>query len=245
MRTSNKILTATLALLIIGLALYDLRLKAEYKKGDYADPYRDFVKLDHKDFDAIELNSSTAVNIMLVQGPFKVMVTPQATDFVDIRQEKNRLIVDVKFRDHFSGVNPEYVVYISCPVLSCFKADAHYLADGVKVTDTVARDLGWRPTVISGFNADSLVIQEDHASNVKLENNRINSFRATVGLSDKSGAALTIGKNNQFTKSNLDILNRSKLWIKGTDVNNLNYKLADSASLIINGVSAKHMLKLY
>lgn len=244
MRTSNKILIASFALLIVSLAFYDLRLKAEYQKGDYTDPYRDFVKLDYKNFDAVELESSSAINIMLVQGPFKVAASPQATDFLDIRQEKNRLIIGAKFPDHFRGMSPEYVVYISCPSLSSLKTDAFYLADGIKVTDTIAKDPNWRPTMVNGFTADSLNIQQDHASNVTLQNNKIKHLTTTVGLSDRSGPVLTIGQNNKFDRADMTILNRSYLWIKGTNLNNINYHLADSANLIINGAEAKHLLNL-
>ena len=244
MRTSNKILVATFIMLIGCLVFYDFRLKAEFEKGDYTYPYRDFVKLNYKEFDRVELNSSTAMNIMLVRGPFKVMVSPQATDFVNVRQEGNRLIFDAKFRDHFQGLNTDYVVYVSCPHLSSLKADSYYFTDNIKVTDTIAKDLNWRPTMITGFTADSLNIQEDHAGNVVLQSNKIGHLTAAVGQSSKSGSALTIGPNNQFTKADLNILNRSHLWIKGTNINNINYRLADSASLIINGAEAKHLLNL-
>ena len=244
MRTSNKILIAAFALLITSLAFFDLSLKAEYQKGDYTDPYRNFVKLDYKNFNAVELRSSTAINIMLAQGPFKVMATPQVIDALDISQEKNRLIIGAKFRDHFRGMNTDYILYISCPTLASLKADASYLADNIKITDTIARDLNWRPTMITGFTADSLDILEDHAANVILQNNTIKRLNATIGQGDRSGSALTIGVNNQFTSTDINVLNRSRLWIKGTNVNNINYQLADSASLIVNGAEAKHLLNL-
>jgi len=244
MRTSNKILIASFALLTISLGFYDLRLKTEYQKGDYSDPYRDFVKLDYKNFDAVELESSTALNVMLVQGPFKVAASSQAMDFLNIRQEKNRLIIGAKFRGHWRSVSPEYVVYVSCPTLTSLKADAFYLVDDANVTDTIARDPSWRPTMINGFTVDSLNIQQDHASNVALQNNKIKHLTATVGLSDRSGSVFTVDQNNKFDQVDLNIMNRSHLWIKGTNLNNMNYHLADSASLMINGAEAKHLLNL-
>ncbi len=244
MKTSNKILIASFALLTISLAFYDLRLKAEYQKGDYTDPYHDFVKLDYKNFDAVELESSSAINIMMVQGPFKVMASSHAMDYLNIQQEKNRLIIRAKFQDHYRSEPAQYIVYVSCPHLSGFKADASYLVDDLKVTDTIAKDPNWRTTMINGFVADSLNIQQDFASNVAVQNSKIKHLTATVGLSDKSGSVLTIGQNNKFDLADLNILNRSHLWIKGTNLNNINYHLADSASLIINGAEAKHLLKL-
>jgi len=244
MRTSTKILIVTFALLLGCLAFYDIKLKTEYEKGDYTNPYYDFVNLGYKNFNAVELNSSTAVNIMLVQGPFKVMAAPQATDFLDIRKEGDRLIIGAKFPDHFRGISAVYAVYISCPSLASFKADAFYLAGKNKITDTAARDLSWRPTIISGFSCDTLKVEEDHAANLIFQNNRINHFTAVVGAGSGSGSALTIGQNNKLSQTDISIMNKSRLWIKGTDINNISYRLADSASVIINGAAAKHLLNL-
>jgi len=242
MRTSNKILIATLALFIGCLAYYDFGLKAQYKKGDYTNPYREFVKLHNRNFDVIELNSSTAVNIMLVQGPFKILASPYVSDYLRIRQEGNKLIIDAKFPNNYRGEYSPYIVYVSCPHLSSLKTDAYYMAGDVKVTDTVVHDLNWRPTIINGFTADSLDIEEKNAANVVLSNNNIKHLHATVGQSNRSGSALTLAQNNRFNSTDIAILNRSRLWIKGTDVTNINYHLADSASLMINGAAAKHLL---
>lgn len=244
MRTSTKILIATFALLLGCLAWYDMALKAEYKTGNYTNPYHDFVLLGYKNFNAVELNSSTAVNVMLVQGPFKVMAAPQIADFLDIRSKGNRLVVNAKFPDHFRGINAAYALYVSCPSLSSFKADAFYLAGKTKITDTVAKDLSWRPTMISGFTGDSLTVQEDHAANLILQNNRITHLIAVVGAGRRSGSALTIDRGNRFSQTDIHILNSSHLWIKGTDIDKLSYHLADSASLIVNGTAAKHLLNL-
>ncbi|MBS1528583.1 MAG: hypothetical protein JST19_23255, partial [Bacteroidetes bacterium] len=143
MTTSTKILIATFALLIGCLVIYDFGLKAEYEKLDYTNPYYNYEKLDYRNFDVVELNSSTAVNIMLVQGAFKVLASSRVTDYLDIRQQKNRLIITAKFPNQYRGEADQYILYISCPHLAAFKADAWYMAGDVKVTDTVAHDLNW------------------------------------------------------------------------------------------------------
>ena len=35
---------------MVSLVIYDLGLKAEYQKGDYTNPYRDYVTLNFKRF---------------------------------------------------------------------------------------------------------------------------------------------------------------------------------------------------
>ncbi len=51
MKTSNKFLFAAIVLTLLSLVVYDILLKAAYKSGNYADPYKDFVTLNFKDFD--------------------------------------------------------------------------------------------------------------------------------------------------------------------------------------------------
>lgn len=241
MKTSTKILIAVFVIYAIGLGVYDFKLKAEYVKGDYTDPYRDYIKFNFKDFDEVEVNASTVANVKLVQGPFKVMATPLVMDFLKITKEHHKLIINVVFPNQYRGISEGYPVYVSCPRLSSFSANAYYKAGNTDVTDTLARDLHWRPTFISGFTTDSLDITENYASNVVLENNTIKNLDATVGLSNKSGSALTIGQHNEFAKTNINVLNKSSLVIKSTGNSNINYRLADSASLIVNGAVVKHL----
>ena len=237
-------LKVTLPILLISLVAYDLSLKAEYLKGDYTNPYRDYNSLNYSDFDEIELNASTAVNIILIQGPYKVLANPNSDDFLHISKQGKRLIINAAFPDHYRNVAASYVLYISCPKLSLLKADARYTTRDVPVTDTVVRDLRWYPTLITGFSLDSLRLQTDHASNIILVNNRINILNGVIGQRDGSGSVLTICSNNKFAKSNLDICNKSQLLIKGPTAPDLNYHLADSATLVVNGAAVKHLLNL-
>ncbi len=87
MKTSNKFLFAAVVFTLLSLVVYDLMLKAEYKSGDYTDPYKNFVTLNFKDFDVLDLHSSTAANVKLVQGPFSVRIDENAKGYVQVRQE--------------------------------------------------------------------------------------------------------------------------------------------------------------
>ena len=244
MRTSSKILIATFAVFIASLVIYDWGLRAEYLKGDYTKPFNDYVALNYSGFNEIELNSSTAVNIKIVQGPFKVLANPYAVEFLRVSRQGNRLIVNAAFSDQFRSINTDYILYISCPNLSALYADAYYNKAGITVTDTTSNDFDWKSTLISGFTEDNLNIKETHASNIILENNKLNNLTATVGINEKSRSNLTIGDDNQFKTTDLNILNKIQLWIKSANSNNLNYHLADSATLVVNGASAKHLLNL-
>lgn len=243
-KTSNKVLLASLLLLIGSLTVYNYQLKAAYQKGSYKYPYTNYLPLNFRDFNSIELNASTAANVMLVKGPFKVLAAPEAMEFLKIEQRGSSLIIDATFKYNFQGARSDYVLYISCPELSSVKADARYVADENTIVDTLAsEDFRWRPTVIRGFSGDSLSIVADHASNIVLEDNQFNRLTANVGVSNGSATDLTIGPGNQFTANDLNILNKSRLWIKGKNDHPINYRLADSAKLILNGYTQNDYLK--
>ncbi len=166
-------------------------------------------------------------------------------DFLKISRQGNRLIVNASFSDQYRSINTDYILYISCPSLVfCLKRMHIILKRGTTVTDTASNDFAWKPTLISGFTEDNLSIKENYASNIVLENNKLNNLTATIGINEKSRSNLTIGDNNRFVTTDLNILNKSQLWIKSANSNNLNYHLADSATLVVNGASAKHLLNL-
>lgn len=244
MKTSNKILLSALVLFIGSLLFYNSRLKASYQKGDYHDPYKYYVQLSYKNFRAIRLNSATAVNVMLVKGPFKVLAAPEVMEFLKIRQQDGALVIDADFKYNYQGGRSDYLLYVSCPELSSFQSDTRYTAGENLVTDTLAsEDFRWRPTLIRGFSGDSLSIVLDHASNIVLENNHFNKLNAQVGITNGSASDLTIGPGNQFTTNDFNILNSSRLWIKGKNDHAINYRLADSARLILDGYTQNDYLK--
>lgn len=236
MKTSNKFLLTAVLLLVISVGIYDFQLKAEYLKGNYKNPYNGFVNLNFSNFKVINLSSATAVNIMLVKGPFKVLADPDAIWFLKTEQRRDTLFISAFFKDNFHNVRAPNVLYISMPQLDAFYADARYKAGEGQITDTTAAaDFKWRPTIICGFSGDKLNIVQDHASTILLKNNKFNILNATTGISNGSASNLSIETGNQFEKTNLDIRNKSRLWIKDDSLNNISYKLADSAKLILNG----------
>lgn len=243
MRTSIKILIAALALVVIGLLAYDTQLKAEYLRGDYKKPFGGFEAKSYSNFNSIELQSGTVINLKVIKGPYKVLVDPTAGEFLKITQQGSKLIFRAAFKDHYRGLASDYVVFVSCPELSALSSDASYTAGDMRVTDTAALNFAWRQTVISGFTNDSMLITESNASNVVIENCRIDTLKAIIGVANNSGADLTIGAGNFFKQTDLDIRNKSTLMLKNTAGGNINYHLADSAQLMVNGAS-QPLLKL-
>jgi hypothetical protein len=243
MKISNKLILAALLLVLASLISYDYLLKAEYLSGRYKEPYRGFKTLKFKDFDAVDLISSTAANVKFVQGPFSVRIDPNALNYVELKQQGRRLQISASFERNYL-FNPNlYILVISCPKLAEVNANATYVSNKKQVTDTVARD-DWtmRAILIDGFKQDSLSISQDYGSTVILANDQIRAINAVIGKSMASGSKIIIKKSNQFQNATLDIRSRSKLLLDNAVIHNLNYHLADSAKLVLTG-AAQNLLK--
>ncbi|HEY4154289.1 MAG TPA: hypothetical protein VGM24_02655 [Puia sp.] len=236
MRTSNKFIFSALLLTLMALVVYDLLLKAEYRSGNYKIPYQNYVGLNFRNFDVLDLNSSTVANVRLVQGPFSVRINENALEYVKVQQKGNHLQIDAGFEDQYYGNPNPYLLVISCPKLTSLNADASYQTGDGPYTDSIAReDWNMRRVLIDGFIQDSLQISADYGSTVVLANNHIRSLHAVIGKSRGSGSGLIIQNTNRFQDAVLDIRHKSKLQLENAMIDNLHYDLGDSAQLLVSG----------
>jgi hypothetical protein len=238
MKTSNILLLTAFSLIVGSIVFFDLTLKSAWLSGSYKDTFKDYLELGYKNFDAIDLDASTSANLILKQGPFSVRIDPTAADFVHVDQRAGRLHITAAFAGSYINPRPGYVLVISCPSIKQFNADALYIAGDLPVIDTLAsEDFRWRPTFIRGFTADSLIITGKHAGSVILLGNHIRVLNATIGIGNGSRTDMTILGDNQIGQANLNILNKSQLKLDGAAIGHLNYTLADSARLLIQGTA--------
>ncbi|HTB24428.1 MAG TPA: hypothetical protein VK711_03615 [Puia sp.] len=242
MKTSNKFLLTAAVFTILSLGVYDFFLNAEYKSGNYTNPYKNFIALKFKDFDMIDLPSSTAANVKLTQGPFNIRIDENAAAFVKVSQEGKRLQIKAAFDGNYQSTPAEYILLISCPKLSDININAGYRANNAEVTDTIVRD-DWnmRRVLIDGFTQDSLHITQDYGSSLVLANNHMRTISAVIGKSPKSGSYLFIQENNEFSNVELNIQNNSKLFLDNARIQNLYCELGDNSKLIVTG-KAKNLL---
>jgi hypothetical protein len=244
MKTSSKLILAAVLLLVIALFAYDNLLKTEYLSGNYKDIYRDFKTLNFKDFDAVDLPSSTASNVKFIQGPFSVKIDPNALNYTRIKQTGNRLQVQSNFEGSYIYDPFDYVLIISCPKLTEVTTSAVYrkYRGAQTYTDTTVKD-DWhmRQVLIDGFNEDSIFVKQNYGSTVVLSNNHIRALKAVIGTSDSSGPKIIIRRDNQIKQANITILNRASCMLDGKSIQNLKYQLADSAKLIFTG-SAQNLI---
>jgi hypothetical protein len=240
MKTSNKLVVVAIFLLLIALFGYDYLLKQEYLTGSYKIPYKDYVALKFKDFDAADVMSSTATNVKFVQGPYSVKINKDALSYTTVEQKGSRLIIASHFEGEYRNNINDYLLVISMPKLVDVNTSATYKKNkgAQTVTDTIVReDWHMRLVLIEGFNEDSLSVKQNYGSTVVFSNNRIRALNAIIGASDSSGSKLVILKNNRFDQARTNVLNRSNFLLDGNPIQNLKYTLADSAKITFTGSS--------
>ena len=241
MKTSNKLIAAAFLLILVSLFVYARLLNAEYISGRYKDPYRDFVTLKFKDFDTVDVNSTSAVNVKFIQGPFSVRIDTDAMDFTKIEQQGNTLKIGAAFKGDYIQNPSRYIVVISCPKLAEVNANAIFKAKDKQIIDTVLREWNMRQNLIEGFKEDSLSIRQYYGSSIILSGNHIRTLNAVVGLNPLSFSKIVILNNNLFQQATIDVLNRSKIQLDGKVIKNLKYYLADSAQMVLTGAAQNLM----
>jgi len=238
MKTSNKLILTAVLLLLFALTAYNYLLKAEYLSGRYKDPYRSYITLKFKDFDTVDVNSTTAVNVKFIQGPFSVRVDADALDFAKIKQRGRCLEINAAFkRNYIQNPNP-YIVVVSCPKLTEVNTNAIFIAGNKQIIDTIFReDWRMRQNLIEGFKEDSLSIRQYYGSSIILSGNHISILNMVSGLNPGSFSKTEILNSNLFQQATVDVLNRSKFLLDGKAIKNLKYYLADSAKMTLTGSS--------
>ena len=197
MKTSNKLLFTAIIVVVISLFFYDLGMRSSFLRGDYKNPYRDFVSLNFKDFKTIDLRCETAANIIVTQGPFSVKMSPDGESFVKVSQNADTLRIASAFPHDYFGSSEPYVLVISCPNLAQLITDSRYTAGDRLVIDSLAgEDFSWRTTIVSGFKQDSLSILAQHGCTLLLKDNHIKSLNATIGVGEGCRSNLTISGDN-------------------------------------------------
>lgn len=243
MKKSNLFLIAAVLAFLASILAFDFGLKARYHKTDFKNPYDEFKALNFKDFDSIHVNASTMANVKFLQGPFKVLVFEDRADIVRVTQQGKSLSIDVNTKgDNYEDA--AFTLIITCPRIELLSTDERYVENGKLRTDTNARlDFAHnnrvlessKKVVVEGFTQDSLSIIQNNGSHVRLMKNKLKNISAIVGRSSRSASFLTIDESNVFGYVNLDIRNRSQLFMSNVKINDLDYKLAPDAKITFTG----------
>lgn len=232
MKTSMKLLLAAALVLLASLTAYNMALRAEYRSGAYLDPLRGYAKLDFKNFDEVAIPAASVLSVKVMAGPFGVRVNPAAREFVRVRQQGNRLVVEAALPDQF-GLGRGETVVISCPRLTTLTTGGEYELAGQPHRDKTP--VSGRQVLVQGFTQDSLLVRQDLAGRVELTGNRLGFLRAVAGSTPGSHSGLTLTENNHIAAASLAIGHQSELTINNVDIPKLSYQFGDSAQVTLTG----------
>ncbi|OCX53405.1 hypothetical protein BEL04_03640 [Mucilaginibacter sp. PPCGB 2223] len=248
MKTSNIFILSAFLILVISLGIYNTALKAEYQKGTYRDPLKDYVSYKLDGFDEVEINSAGMMHVTIQQGPFSVRKTKYSQDSVKITKVGSRLMVNIDLDAQPSVTNPDGTVrmgynelIITCPKLNVLKTDTYYTIKGAKpaTMNFTASYNGWDPNsiVLSKFKQDSLSVKEIDGM-VIIRSCDLGFLNAGT----EKGSYLVIESCNQIKKADLAINGSSTLKMSGAGVQQLNFAAADSAHISLSGSVLNHLI---
>ncbi|WP_210465251.1 head GIN domain-containing protein [Rufibacter roseolus] len=236
MKKSNILIVSALAFFLCSLTAFNFVMKTEYDKGNYKDPLNNFVKQDFTGFNALEVNGGSLISVKVVQGPFKVFLHNRVLGLVQVRQQGQKLVIDVNLEKKGIWSNGRYVVYVSCPNLKTLNTTSRYTLLGKPHQELASvYPYGLKKVLLEEFKQDSLNIQMDHATAVELFKTNLGKLNAVVGPTPESNSMLLIRKDNQINAADLDIRNQSSLYMFDVVIPSLSYKFSNTAKAEFTG----------
>ncbi|EHQ30738.1 hypothetical protein [Mucilaginibacter paludis] len=241
MRTSNKILLATLVIFVVSLGIYNCALRAEFLTGDYKNPFKNYNTVDIKNFDRIEINAASQMDVSINKGDTKIHVTKSPSWDINFTLKGKTLVISMVRRNY--AEDSFNSVIISCPKLISVKAQAFYMYDTTRIVDNhEPTNYRYERTVtVNGFTMDSLNLQQDNYSRVRLNHNTIGLLQARAGISKNATSMLSIDKTNMIQKADLQIGEKSTLELDDIFIPQLKYLFADSSKVTFSGVALKSL----
>jgi hypothetical protein len=241
MKNSTKYLLAALLVLLASLTAYNMALRTEYHLGTYKDPLRNFTALDFKGFDEIAVPAASTLTVKIVAGPYAVHLSPEAAEYVHLRQQGRQLTVSASFPSRQEYLSRRPLLIISCPRLATLRTDAMYQQAGQPQVSK-AEALG-HSVQVQGFRQDSLSVLADHASQVELAGNKLGLLRAEAGASPGSHTMLHVGPDNHIAAASFRLKAQSELVLENTAITQLQHQFGDSAKVTLTGAALGNALK--
>jgi hypothetical protein len=237
MKNSSKFLLAAVLVLLASLTAYNMALRTEYHLGTYKDPLRGFVSLPLTGFSEVVVPAASTVSVKVIAGPYSVRISPRVREFVQVRQQGTRLVIEANFPERQQFLGWGEGVVINCPRLTAVSAAAEYLEAGQRRVDKGYPEN--RRVQVQGFKQDSLLVRADQGSHVELAGNQLDLLRATTGAMPGSHASLTLAADNQIGAAWLNLQHQSELRMNNVLIPGLHYQVSDSAKAQLSGAALR------
>ncbi|MBC6612708.1 hypothetical protein H8B15_17425 [Hymenobacter sp. BT507] len=244
MKTSTKLLLVGILILVASLATYNVALRAEYNRGEFRNPYRDYSALTLRDFDEVELAPGSRLTVKIEAGPFAVRQHNKA-DSIQVVQTGRRLrIIDLaKQRNSRSHWTPNVVV-VNCPRLAMLLVNSS--AAGVAQAPPAMPlnpDLPSAVVQLNGFHQDSLLLAADQNASVELGQNQLGQLRVVAGTTPGSTANVRIAKTNTIGAARLNFQHNSAFTLDAPTISDLRYQFSDSVRATLPGAALRALAR--
>ena len=251
MKTSNKLFSAAILILLAAMIVYDFQLKAEYVTmkrlglGQYQKDHRfdNYEKADVKKFSSIDLRSANVVRITIEYGEKEaVWVDKGGKDMVNVSQNGETLMVDLSDKgkediDFYKGS-----VIIISPKIKSIHTTAHTYSRKKNQNTRVSTRFQGGPVSITGFRQDSLQLIVAGWTNIDFNKNELKHLNAIVGGETGNGE-LSISSNNNVESMKLKVEGESTVEVLDSDVKKIDHQIAEGAIVTFRGVVIHQLTK--
>jgi len=220
MKTSNKLLIAIAALIILSLVSFDIALHAEYKKGDYSGRHYNEVSVPVKDFDTIEDYTTYTTFTDITSGQKQEIWVSKESQNDLVFTVENR-VLKIRFKTIATDKNRVYTIHINCRRLNSLKM--------AMIRGDMAVQVGGN-TTLAIINQDSIRIENNVPGIVNFTPVDVKKIDVTM-----NEGTLNIGGNGNVETANFNIHNKSYLTIGKIKMAKTTYNLDDSSQVTLPG----------
>jgi len=239
MKASNKVLLVALILLLTSLTLYDFELKAEYEKGEFKKEFYLYDKLNHKDFDEIEVNAGNLLDLKIVRADkFDIRLRKYYNKPFKISQKKNKLVIDVTDSLNSPWMSGEKAMVIFCPKLTrlTIRGQVMTFRDRNRtITEMIRNNNAF--TELIGFTDDSLNLKLGSKCYLSFTGNNVKNLNAIIGDDTGGGAEFTINGSNVIGNASFQIKGKNELRLDNPKIEHLNYTYSKDATITLSGAA--------
>ena len=228
MKISNRLLVAATVLVFAYLVVFDLGLRAEYRKGNYKNRFyhMNYKALNH--FTKIEQRAGNVLDLRIEKGSkFGIWMDDYFKDKIVVKQLNGTLYIDYVDRAHFNN-RPSGII-VTCPFVNSI------VTIPLITPETSLWSVG--RTTVTGFKQDAMAVSADKQTEIILTHNQLNKLNAGTTASK---ATVTVNDDNQINDASFKILGRSELKLYQT-IKKSDYNYTDSATITLNGKSMRGM----
>lgn len=237
MKTSIKLITLAV-LILLGLMLsYDYALKAEYEKGGYKKPFYGYQDMNFKNFNKVIVKAANEISVEIRRSDTFAVKT-DLRKHMDIGQLADQLIVNLK------PGTPKYIgsghhVVIFMPYLK------EVIVTGFERMEEVApgrlapvkKGFDENKTVIRGFRQDDMKLVQAGSSAVILRYCNTARLDAMIGGLPSEHSKLVIDHTDTVGTAVIGVQHRNELSLQDAQISDMKLSLSDSCTVALGGRS--------